>query len=297
MPAKKRTSTKKAAASNQKVLDAVSGLSAEAVIDQIGDLQISLQATLAGLGAAVTSRVEQMKNVEEAIAIKESELKEVYEIEKEAMDIEEMKALKEKESNEWEKEKSSRLEEWEDEAEEREKRWLREEEEHAYNVKQKIFYAEQEHSSLVEGNRRKELIRQEELVRKWNEREAEISSKEGEFEEMKAKVAGFDEELKSEVKKAESIVENRLKKQYDHETQLLQKDIEAERNLHSIKVSAMDDIIRGLEEQIDDLQKDLACARSDAKEVTNAALNSASGRQVIEALSKSDNSGNSPSKK
>ena len=289
MPAKttRRTSTKKADADNQKVMDAVSGLSAESVINQIGELQVNLQATLAGLGAAVTSKVEQMQNVERAIALKEAELKSVYGIESEAMSLEDMKAQREKEAEDWEKDKLSRQVQWDEDDEERNKRWQREEEEHAYAVTQRNLRTAEEHKALVDRNRRNETIRQEELVRGWTEREDSLKGKEEAFNALKAKVEGFDELLKSEVRKAEAICENRVKKQYEHDIQLMQKDAEAERNLHGIKVSAMNETIEGLEEQIVALQKDLAAARADAKEVTNAALQSASGRQVVEALSKS----------
>lgn len=298
MPAKttRKTSTKKADADNQKVMDAVSGLSAESVINQIGELQVNLQATLANLGAAVTSKVEQMQNVERAIALKEAELKAVYGIESEAMSLEDMKAQREKEAEDWEKNKLSRQVQWDEDEEERDKRWQREEEEHLYRVQQQNVRCHEEHKALVERNKRAEAIRQEELTRGWTERETSLKGKEDAFNNLKAKVEGFDELLKTEVRKAEAICENRVKKQYEHDIQLMQKDIEAERNLHAIKVSAMDETIEGLEEQIVALQRDLAAARADAKEVTNAALQSASGRQVVEALSKAG-SDNSSSKK
>jgi len=301
MPAKKTTTrkastNKKTEVANQKVMDAVSGLSAETVINQIGELQVNLQATLAGLGAAVTSKVEQMQNVEQAIALKEQELKVVYDIEQEALVLEDIKAQREKDSEDWEKEKLSRQVQWDEDDEEREKRWQREEEEHLYRIQQQNVRTHEEHKSLVDRNRRNEQIRQEELTRSWTEREDSLKGKEEAFNNLKAKVEGFDELLKTEVKKTEAITENRIKRQYEHDMQLLQKDIEAEKNLHSIKVSAMDETIKGLEEQIVALQRDLASARADAKEVTNAALQSASGRQVVEALSKVDNSGNSSKK-
>lgn len=296
-PTTRRTSTtKKTTAQNQKVMDAVSSLSAETVINQIGELQVNLQATLAGLGAAVTSKVEQMQNVEQAIALKEQELKEIYDIEQEALNLEVMKAQREKEQEDWDKKRITRQDQWAEDEEERNKRWQREEEEHAYAVSQKNIRTNEEHKILIDRNQRNEAIRQEMLVRSWNEREESLKNKEDVFNDLKEKVDGFDELLKTEVKKAEAIAENRIKRQYEHDMQLMQKDIEAEKNLHSIKISAMDETIEGLEVQIACLQRDLASARADAKEVTNSALQSASGRQAFEVLSKS-NDGNNSSKK
>lgn len=297
MPAAKKTTTRKAKADNQKVLDAVSNLSAETVIDQIGELQVNLQATLAGLGAAVTSKVEQMKAVDEAIALKESELQDVYGIEQEAMSLEEMKLQRDNESKEWETEKTARQIQWDEEDEERNKRWQREEEEHAYMVAQRNDRTNQEHRSLVEKNQRAEKIRQEELVRSWTERENVLKTQESEVAALKEQVAGFEDRLKTEVRKAEAIAESRLKKQHEHELALMEKDINAERNLHATKVSALDDTIETLTERIASLQRDLDSARKDAKEVTTAALQSASGRDAQAALLKSMDHTSSGSKK
>jgi hypothetical protein len=65
---------------------------------------------------------------------------------------------------------------------------------------------------------------------------------------------------------------------------MLKKDIESERVLNATKVSALDDTINSLQVQISDLNKQLAQSRTDAKEITSAALQSASGRQAMEAL-------------
>jgi uncharacterized small protein (DUF1192 family) len=65
---------------------------------------------------------------------------------------------------------------------------------------------------------------------------------------------------------------------------LLKKDFDAEKNLHQIRVSAMDETITGLQDQIANLQAQLTQARSDAKEVASQALQSASGRDVAVAL-------------
>lgn len=279
------TATKKTTKKqSEKVLEAVSYLKPQTVIEEIGALQNTLQGTLAGLSAQISIKLEQMKNVDEAIVLKQSELNELFGIEAEALSLEEMRANCEKEDEDWQKQCQDRQAQWDDDQEERAKRWQREEEEHAYAIAQKTKRSQEEFNVETSARRRAEAIRVEDLEKQWKNREVTLATQEKEVADLKTLVAGFDDRLKSETGKAEAIAINRVKKEYEHEVAILKKDIEAERVLNSTKVSALDDTINGLQTQIVDLQKQLVAARMDAKEVTNAALQSASGHQTMQAL-------------
>jgi len=276
--------TKKTKKQSEKVLDVVSTLKPQTVIEEIGALQNTLQGTLAGLSAQISIKLEQMKNVEDAIVIKQNELNELYGIDAEALSLEEMRENCEQEETEWNKKSLERQAQLEDDEEERAKRWQREEEEHGYDIAQKKKRSQEEYNVEIATRRRAETIRQEDLEKQWKTREEFIASQEKEVAALKTQVAGFDDKLKADVAKAEAIAVNRVKKDYEHEVVILKKDIESERVLNATKVSALDDTINSLQTQISDLHKQLATARTDAKEITSAALQSASGRQAMEAL-------------
>lgn len=267
-----------------KIIESVSTLKPQTVIEEIGALQTTLQNTLAGLSAQISMKLEQMKNVEEAIVIKQDELNELYDVQAEAISIEEMRAQHEAEEEQWNKKMSDAKAQMEDDEEERAKRWQREEEDHSYESSQRKKRSQEEYNVEIATRRRAEAIRQEDLEKQWKSREEALASQENDVLNLKSQVAGFDDKLKAEVAKAEAIAVNRVKKEYEHEVLILKKDIEAEKLLNATKVSALDDTINGLQLQISDLQKQLAESRSDAKEVTSAALQSASGRQAMEAL-------------
>ena len=276
--------TKKTKKQSEKVLDVVSTLKPQTVIEEIGALQNTLQGTLAGLSAQISIKLEQMKNVEDAIVIKQNELNELYGIDAEALSLEEMRENCEQEETEWNKKSLERQAQLEDDEEERAKRWQREEEEHGYDIAQKKKRSQEEYNVEIATRRRAETIRQEDLEKQWKTREEFIASQEKEVAALKTQVAGFDDKLKADVAKAEAIAVNRVKKDYEHEVVMLKKDIESERVLNATKVSALDDTINSLQTQISDLHKQLATARTDAKGITSAALQSASGRQAMEAL-------------
>jgi chromosome segregation ATPase len=268
----------------QAVLDSVKGLNLQSVIAEVGTLQVSVQESLANLSGALSSKIQEMQNLETAIALKNQRLKELHNIESEAVTLDDMKAQREAEQQEWNAQRNEREQEWDEEENERNRRLQRAEDEYRYNFEQLKKKQYDEFDAEMNKKKRDEALRSETLERSWKERDAAIKAKEQEFTNLQAQVAGFDQRLKTEVAKAEAVLSNTLKKQYDHEMALLKKDFDAEKNLHQIRVSAMDETITSLQDQIKDLQAQLAQARSDAKEVASQALQSASGRDVAVAL-------------
>jgi hypothetical protein len=266
------------------ILDAINDLKPSDVVEEIGNLQNTLQSTLAGLSAQISSKVEQMRTVDEAIQIKETELTELYDIEREAMSLEDMKAKHTSEKEAWLKEAERRNDEWEQEEAEMERKFQRMQEEHNYTNARQIKQSQDDFNAETTRRRRDEEMRQDSLERQWKDRENELVIKEQKLAEIQTEINGFNDKLKSEISKAEAIVTNRLKKEYEHQMAILQKDIDAERNLHDTKISALDDTILNLNNQINDLQIQLSAARADVKEVTSAALQSASGHQAMQAL-------------
>ena len=278
------TATKKTKKQTEQVLGAVVGLKPQKVIEEIGALQSNLQGVLAGLSAQISTKIEQMDTVDQAIQLKQAELTELYGIESEAMSLEQMRAQCEEEQADWDKRTIDLQAQWDADEDERSKRWQREEEEHAYEINQKRKRAQEDFNVEIAARARAEAIRIEDLQKSWKLREDALTAQEKEVAALKAAVAGFDATLKTEVGKAEAIAVNRMKKEYEHECAMLKKDIEAERALNLTKISALDDTIEGLDGQIASLQQQLTAARQDAKEVTSQALQSASGRQAMEAL-------------
>lgn len=281
----------------QAVLDSVKGVNLQSVIAEVGSLQVSVQESLATLSGALSSKIQEMQNLETAIALKNQRLKELHNIESEAVTLDDMKAQREAEQQEWNAQRNERDQEWDEEENERNRRLQRAEDEYKYNfelIKKKQY---DEFDAEMNKRKRDETLRAETLERSWKERDAALRAKETEFTALQAQVAGFDAKLKTEVSKAEAILGNTLKKQYEHEMALLKKDFDSEKNLHQIRVSAMDETITSLQEQIKDLQVQLAQARSDAKEVASQALQSASGRDVAVALQRVVDTGvNAPTK-
>jgi chromosome segregation ATPase len=280
------------------VLDSVKDLDLPTVVNEVGGLQVMVQGALAKLSTDLTTKIQQMEQVEQAIVIKQTRLKELFDIENEAVSLDDMRAQHAAEVEAHDKAMEEKALDWKEEQNARDKRWKREAEDHEYNTRMTQQRVKEEFDAEVARAKRAEQMRQEALNKSWAERENELKAKEQEFVSLKEQVAGFDAKLKAEVAKAEQIVANTLKRQNEHEIQLLKKDIEAERSLHQTKVGAMDDTINNLQEQIKTLQDQLTSARNDAKEVATQAFQSVSGQAVSAALTKVvDTSGRDSGKK
>lgn len=293
MAATKRNNRKSEAA------EAVKGVTAVDVINQIGNLQVDLQKTLANLSADITNKLDQMNQVDMAIAEKREELKELYEIDATASSIEEVLARKAETEANWAKAQADRQAKWNEENTLRTKTWQRESEEHAYNTKVQQLRIKDEFETEVARLKREEEVRQESLSKLWRDRDESLKAREKEVDELRAKVASFDDRVKAEVAKEVAIATNSQKKHYETQIQLINKDMTTEKQIYQSKIEALNETIAVNLGQIKDLQVQLNAARMDAKEVTSAALSSASGRQVAEALQKvvdNNSTGSSKSK-
>lgn len=279
------------------VLDASQQMDASTVVAEIGALQVSLQTTLAGVTASITEKIEKNRQMDEAIALKEARINELHGIEKEALQLEEVKLRRLQEEADLKTSRDATLKQWAEQDAQRAQQVKREQEEYDYKVKTERTRQTEEFAAEVARLKRVEALHEEELKRNWTQREVELQSKESEVTELRAKVASFDETLKAAVSKAEAIVGNTLKREYDNQAKLLQKDIEAEKNLHAAQIDSLNGKITGLTSQIATLQTQLEEARKDAKEVTAAALQSASGRDVTNALQKAMETNSTNTKK
>lgn len=283
--ATKGTKNKKVAdAEASQVLAAVQDLDPGKVIADLGNVQVSIQNTLASVGAQVTQKINQLEQVEKAITLKEQELSELYDIEKEAITLDDLLIKKAEEQEQWDREQQDQARVARETAENRRREWQREQDEHDYKVKVSRQRAIEEHQDLVARNQREEAVRAEELRKQWEARESKLVEQEDEVDSLKEQVANLDARIKQEVSKAQSILANTLKQDYEHSITLMKKDMETEKSLHQVKVDALNNTLSGYRSQIEELQVQLTAARTDAKEVATKALDSASGRQVADAL-------------
>lgn len=239
----------------------------QSVEHQITELQKTMQSVLINLSGSFADKVKEYSTVEEAIAIKKAELKEVHDIEVQAFSLAALvnthKELADQfnvESEETRNRFNAELSEIKNEifnAKELHKKELqeekgrleverkREQEEYNYNFERTKQKNEDDLNDYLKSERKtfEEEVRQvekEQLIREneINEREEDISIREEKIGEFEAKIAelplieaklkeDIEASIKAQYDKTAAIKENAIKKHYESDARVLQSQLDS----------------------------------------------------------------------
>jgi hypothetical protein len=268
------------------VLQSVAGLNLDVVSGKIAATQVEVQKSLAGLSAKLVEELETLRNVEQAIGLKREELKQLYDIESAAVDLDELYAKIDSQREAWEEEQARKQREFAEMQSERNKQWGRAEEEYQYRLVQEHKKQDDAFKGKLEEQEKANRNKQEALDKSWTEREAELKKRETELQELRAKVDGIPEMVKKAENAAQAVATNSVKKEYETKMVLNQKDMDTAQKLAAQEVASLKAALEKATGQIADLKGQLEQAHHDVKEISAKALESASGRSAMEALQK-----------
>jgi hypothetical protein len=268
------------------VLQSVAGLNLDVVSGKIAATQVEVQKSLAGLSAKLVEELETLRNVEEAITLKREELKQLYDIESAAVDLDELYAKIDSQREAWEEEQARKQREFAEMQSERNKQWARAEEEYQYRLAQEHKKQDDGFKGKHEEQEKANRNKQEALVKSWTEREAELKKRETELQELRAKVDAIPEMVKKAENAAQAVATNSVKKEYETKMVLTQKDMDMAQKLAAQEVASLKVALDKANAQIADIKTQLEQAHHDVKEISAKALESASGRSAMEALQK-----------
>jgi hypothetical protein len=268
------------------VLQSVAGLNLDTVSGKIAATQVEVQKSLAGLSARLVEELETLRNVEEAIGLKREELKQLYDIESAAVDLDELYARIESQREAWEEEQARKQREFAELQAERNKQWARAEEEYQYRVAQEHKKQEDGFRGRTEEQEKANRNKQELLEKGWHDREAELKKRETELQELRAKVEAIPEMVRKAENAASAVAANSVKKEYETKSVLATKDMETAQKLAAQEVGSLKQALEKANAQLAELKAQLEQAHHDVKEISAKALESASGRSAMEALQK-----------
>jgi hypothetical protein len=253
------------------VRDAVAvadALSSESVVRAIGELKSTIGRTLTQLADRLEDEVAKYTQIQRAIAAKDAELKEIYEIQRSASTLLALIETNQRQREEadqaltaeqeqlqreietcraaWEQERKQQ----EQEAKEREateqKRRQREQEEYKYAFAREQQRARDQFQDESAKDQKELAERKAQLERDWAEREKSLAAREEELAALRARAAGFAQELESAASKAAAAATERAAQQHEAAQQLLRREHEGERNVLAAKIAALE---RTVEEQ------------------------------------------------
>lgn len=262
----------------------VAGLNLDTVANKIAQTQVEVQKTLASLGTTLTQKLADLATIEQAIVLKQEDLRRLHDIAAGATTLDDLQAEIARTREEWELEQLEVHKEQQDNLANRQKQWQREEAEYQYA--QGLKCRDQEDLlKAVKAQFDKDMANnREQLERTWDEREAALKSREAELHQLRAEADSFNDQFDQAHAAGYAEASAQAKREHAAQLQLLQKDAELQRKLADQQIASMNVIITSLHHQAEDDRKQLAQAHASVKEISAKALDSASGRSAMEAL-------------
>lgn len=281
----KRLEEKKA----KEMIQVAESLSTEGVSREISNLKIETSKMLAQISDRLEEEVNKFKAIQNAIALKEKELQELYEIERSAVTLAalieaqnqkrqafeiEMAEKKEAITQEIEalrKQKEEEKRRYEEEVKERDliekKRREREKEEYEYSFKREQKLAKDRFEDEKAKLEREIQLKREQTENELKQREKAIAEKEEELNELKKRVNSFPKEMEGAVSKAVKETMERVNLEAKNREELMKKDFIGERNVLTTRIESLEKIVKEQSEQINKLTQQLEKAYQQVQEI------------------------------
>jgi hypothetical protein len=295
----------------KEVLTVAGTLTSEKVVEKINILKVEIGNALTDITAKLEEETRRYGTIKEAIAAKEKELNEIFEIEKSAYSLAALLESQKQKKLEFEAEMAKRRETLEEEIsltkatgdrEEKayaealkeqkqadEKARKREKEEYEYKFSRdkeqklnalldEINQLEKELSAKKEEFDQQVKSKEKEL----KEREAVVADREKITDDLQAKVDGFPKELDNTVNKAVQEITERLTTDAAKNEELLVKGFEGEKNVLSARIKSMEQLVGEQKKHIETLSAQIEKAYGKVQDIAVKAVASAQPRQIMD---------------
>ncbi len=294
----------------KEVVQVAESLSSEGAVRSIDNLKIEAGKMLSQLSEKLESATNKYNDIKKAIEVRETELKEIYEIEKSAhslaalieaqrqkredfeleMETEE-KELTENISNtrlQWEKEKKTHLEESRAmEAEEKKKR-EREKEEYKYTFEREKELATNKYDDEKSELEKEIILKREEFEKMIADREKDteergkvVSEREKKIDELQDKVDKFPKELDITVDKVIKETTEKIQTEAKNRELLLKKEYDGEKNVFLSKIEALEKMVSDQNDQIEKLSAQMEKSYQKVQDIAMKSIEGTSNTKIL----------------
>lgn len=290
----------------KQVVAAADSLSTDGIVTEIGNLKSEMGKMLAQLSDRLEEGVRRYDGIKKAVAVKEGELQEIYEIEKAAASLaalieaheikrqafeSEMASKKEELGREiqtmrgeWEKEKKVR----EAEVREREgaeaKRREREKEEYRYAFTREQQLAKDQFEYEKARLERDIQHTKERLEQELAEREKAIAQREEELNQLRTKAMAFPKEMEAAINAAVKDATARVQLDGKNREELLRKEFDGERNVMMTRIESREQLVKEQSEQIARLSQQLEKAYGQVQDIAVRTVEGSSHSKSLSGL-------------
>jgi len=246
----------------EKAVAVAESLSADQVAKEIGELKARIGGLLGEVSDRLEDEVRKFDSLRKAIEAKESQLQEIYGIEREAGTLAALVEAQKVKREEYEAQFEARKAELEEGIQRTREEWEKEKQQHASeiaerNVEEKRTRQREKEEFEYEFERQKRQVRdqfeeeehklareiesrREELTR----REQELAGREGELQELRSRVERFPEELSQTVARAVEEKTAQLQAEGKIQQELLRKEFEGERRVFETRIESLEKTIK-----------------------------------------------------
>jgi len=281
-------------------------LTAESVAKEINSLKLDVNRMLTQLSDGLDGEVNKFLAVQNAIAAKERELQELYEIEKSAMTLaalieaqnskrEDFTAEMEGKKEALDREIKTTRGEWLKEKEvydaavkERDtaekKRQIREKEEFDYNFKREQQLSTDRYKYEKAKQEQELKDKKEALENELKARETAIVEKEEELVELRNRAVSFPKELETAVNKAVKETAERITFEAKAKEELLKKESEGERNVLTTRIEALEKMVTEQSQRMTVLSQQLEAAYQKVQDIAIKTVEGASNAKSLTNL-------------
>lgn len=288
----------------EEVVKLADALSSEGVVKEIGNLRLEIGKRLTSVSDGLEEEINKFNQIKKAIAIKDEELKELYEIERSSETLAALIEAQNQKRREFESEMAIRKEELNHEIQTTHKEWEKERKEHEAEIKEwdaaeakkreqekeeyrYSFQREQKISKDTfedeKAKMEKEIhLKKEQVEKELAEREKAVSEKEEELNELQKKVASFPNEMENAVNKAVHETTEKVTLEAKNRQELINKEFDGQRNVFTTRIESLEKTLKEQSGQIAQLSAQLEKAY---QKVQDIAVKSVEGSSNLKSLS------------
>ena len=281
-------------------------LTADGVAKEINNLKIDIGKLLSRIADGLDGEVNKFAAIQQAIAAKEREIHELYEIEKAAATLAALIEAQNARRTEFDAEMTRKKDDLKEEIEETRSEWLKEKEEHEAAVKERdsaekkrqtrekeeFDYAFKREQQLAKDRFEYEnakldkdiKTKREQADRELKVREQAIAEREEELAELRKRAAAFPKELETSLSKAVKETSDRITSEAKSRDELLKKEFEGERNVLKTRVEALDKTVKEQTEYIAKMSQQLEAAYQKVQDIAVKTVEGASDAKSLANL-------------
>lgn len=291
---------------NREAVQVAESLTGGGVGKEIAALKLEIGRTLTGISDQLEGEVVRFIAIGDAIAAKEKELAELYEIEKSAMSLAALIEAQNQKRQEFAAEMEEKKEALRQEIETTRASWEKEQEEHDAAVKERdaaekkrqtrekeefdyAFKREQQAATdrfvYEKAKLEKELKdKREQMEQELSMREAVVAAKEAELDDLRKQAAQHPKELEASVARAVKEISERLSLEAKSREELLKKEAEGERNVSKARTESLEKTTKEQSERISVLTKQLDAAYQKVQDIAVKTVEGASNSKSVTSL-------------